>query len=301
MPWLSFKEMLAAARSRAPRTIAVASAADADVLEAIKGAVEMAIAKAILVGPSDSIRAVADSVGLDVTHIEIVDAADAREAAHTAARLAAAGRAQVLMKGAVSSADFLGALLAPEFGLRRAPLLSHLACFEVPALGRLVFVTDGGMVLYPDLAQKVKILENAIDCLHALGWEQPKVAVLAAVETVNPKMPPTLDAAELVRMAESGQFSGALVAGPLALDGAVSPEACRHKGITGPVAGQADLLLVPTIEAGNLLGKAFLYGGGATMAGLVLGAAVPAVLVSRAETAAGKLASIGMALLATPA
>lgn len=301
MPWLSFKEMLAAARSRAPRTIAVASAADADVLEAIKSAVEMAIAKAILVGPSDSIRAVADSVGLDVTHSEIVDAADAREAAHTAARLAAAGRAQVLMKGAVSSADFLGALLAPELGLRRAPLLSHLACFEVPALGRLVFVTDGGMVLYPDLAQKVKILENAIDCLHALGWEQPKVAVLAAVETVNPKMPPTLDAAELVRMAESGQFSGALVAGPLALDGAVSPDACRHKGITGPVAGQADLLLVPTIEAGNLLGKAFLYGGGATMAGLVLGAAVPAVLVSRAETAAGKLASIGMALLATPA
>jgi len=300
MPWQSFSEMLEAARSRPQRTIAVAAAADADVLEAIKGAVEMGIARAILVGPEASVRQAAASVGLDVTKVEIVDAADAREAAQIAARLATEGRAQVLMKGMVSSADFLGALLSPEAGLRRASLLSHLACFEVPALGRLLFVTDGGMVLYPDLAQKVQILHNAIGCLHALGWEQPKVAVLAAVEIVNPKMPPTLDAAELVKLAESGQFPAAIVAGPLALDGAVSPEACRHKGITGPVAGQADLLLVPTIESGNILGKAFIYGGGAKMAGLVLGAAVPAVLTSRAETAAGKLASIGMAMLATP-
>ncbi|HEY3366449.1 MAG TPA: bifunctional enoyl-CoA hydratase/phosphate acetyltransferase [Symbiobacteriaceae bacterium] len=301
MSWQSFDEMLAVAGNQPPRTVAVAAAGDPEVLEAVKHAIELGLARAILVGPAASIVKAAAEVGLDLSTVEVVEAPDAKAAALQAACLCGSGRAQVLMKGMVSSGDFLGAILHPDARLKRAPLLSHLAIFEVPALQRLLFVTDGGMVLYPDLEQKVKILENALDCMHALGWDKPKVAVVAAVEVVNLKMPPTVDAAVITQMAERGQIKGALVDGPLALDGAISPEACKHKGIGGPVAGHADLLLVPNIEAGNLVGKALIYGGGATMAGLVLGAAVPVVLTSRADTAHGKLVSLAMALLATGA
>ncbi|HYF92357.1 MAG TPA: bifunctional enoyl-CoA hydratase/phosphate acetyltransferase [Symbiobacteriaceae bacterium] len=301
MPWLSFDAMLDAARSQPPRTVAVAAAGDPDVLEAIKNAVTMGLCKAILVGPVISVTKAAAEVGLDLATVEVVDAPNPKAAALQAACLCGTGKAQVLMKGMVSSADFLGAVLHPEAGLKKSSLLSHLACFEVPALGRLLFLTDGGMVPYPDLEQKVKILENALDCMHTLGWEKPKVAVVAAVETVNLKMQPTVDAALLAKMAERGQIKGAVIDGPLAFDGAISPESCKHKGIGGPVAGQADLILTPTIEAGNLLGKSLVYCGGATMAGLVLGAAVPAVLVSRSDTPRAKLVSLALAMLATPA
>lgn len=301
MSWQNFDAMLAAARNQAPRTVAVAAAGDTDVLEAVRDALALGLCKAILVGPLATIQKAAAEVGLDLSTVELVDAPDAKAAALQAAYLCGTGKAQVLMKGMVSSADFLGAVLHPDSRLKKSPLLSHLACFEVPALKRLLFVTDGGMVPYPDLEQKVKILENAIDSLHAMGWEKPKVAVVAAVETVNPKMPPTVDAALICKMAERGQIKGAVIDGPLAFDGAVSPEACKHKGIGGPVAGQADMVLVPTIECGNLVGKALIYGGGATMAGIVVGAAVPVVLTSRAETARGKLSSLAMAMMATPA
>lgn len=301
MSWSNFAAMLEMVRSQAPRTVAVAAAGDPDVLEAVKHAVSLGLCKAILVGPRASVAKAAAEVGLDLATVELVDAPNPKAAALQAACLCGAGKAQVLMKGMVASSDFLGAVLHPEAQLKKSALLSHLACFEVPALGRLLFMTDGGMVPYPDLDQKVKILDNAVDCMHALGWEQPKVAVVAAVETVNPKMPPTVDAALIAKMAERGQIKGAIVDGPLAFDGAVSPESCKHKGIGGPVAGQADLILVPTIEVGNVLGKSLVYGGGATMAGLVLGAAVPAVLVSRSDTPRAKLVSLAMAMLATSA
>jgi phosphate butyryltransferase len=297
MSWRNFDAMIAAARDRAPRTLAVAGAADPDVLAAVREAVTLGMARAILVGPEAAVAESARVAGLDLSTVELVDAADAKDAALKAAVLCGNGTAQALMKGMVSSGDFLGAVLSSEAKLRRSAVLSHLACLEVPALGRLLFVTDGGMCLYPDLETKVKILENAVGCLHALGWEQPKVAAVAAVETVNPKMQPTVDAALITKMAERGQIKGCLVDGPLALDGALSPEACRHKGLGGPVAGQADLLLVPDIEAGNLVAKAMVYAGGATFAGLVLGAAVPVVLTSRADTPRSKLVSIAMALL----
>nr|WP_209466858.1 bifunctional enoyl-CoA hydratase/phosphate acetyltransferase [Symbiobacterium terraclitae] len=292
--------MLADAVRQPTRTVAVASAADQDVLIAVRDALALGLCRAILVGPGAEIAAAADAVGLDLSAVEVVEAADPKAAALEAARLCDAGRAQVLMKGQVSSGDFLKALLSPDLKLKRAPLLSHLACLEVPSLGRLLFVTDGGMVPYPDLDQKVKILNNALEALHRLGWSLPKVAVVGAVETVNPQMPPTVDAALIAKMAERGQIRGALVDGPLAFDGAVSPESCRHKGIGGPVAGEADLILVPTIEVGNVLAKSLIYCAGATMAGVVLGAAVPVVLVSRSDTPRAKLASLAMAMLSAP-
>jgi phosphate butyryltransferase len=292
--------MLADAVRQPTRTVAVASAADQDVLIAVRDALALGLCRAILVGPGAEIAAAADAVGLDLSAVEVVEAPDPKAAALEAARLCDAGRAQVLMKGQVSSGDFLKALLSPDLKLKRAPLLSHLACLEVPSLGRLLFVTDGGMVPYPDLDQKVKILNNALEALHRLGWSLPKVAVVGAVETVNPQMPPTVDAALIAKMAERGQIRGALVDGPLAFDGAVSPESCRHKGIGGPVAGEADLILVPTIEVGNVLAKSLIYCAGATMAGVVLGAAVPVVLVSRSDTPRAKLASLAMAMLSAP-
>ncbi|HWI61942.1 MAG TPA: bifunctional enoyl-CoA hydratase/phosphate acetyltransferase [Symbiobacteriaceae bacterium] len=301
MSWLNFDAMLAEARNQTPRTVAVAAAGDPDVLEAVKNALELGLCKAILVGPLASIQRAASEAGLDLSQVELVDAPNPKAAAMQAAYLCGTGRAQVLMKGMVSSGEFLGAVLHPDSQLKKSSLLSHLAAFEVTRLGRLLFVTDGGMVPYPDLDQKVKILENAVDCLHNLGWEKPKVAVIAAVETVNPKMQPTVDAALIAKMAERGQIKGAIVDGPLAFDGAVSPESCKHKGIGGPVAGQADLILVPTIEVGNVLGKSLVYGAGAVMAGVVLGAAVPVVLTSRSDTPRGKLVSLAMAMLATPA
>lgn len=300
MPWADFDAMLADAVRQPTRTVAVASAADQDVLIAVRDALALGLCRAILVGPGAEIAAAADAVGLDLSAVEVVEAADPKAAALEAARLCDAGRAQVLMKGQVSSGDFLKALLCPDLKLKRAPLLSHLACLEVPSLGRLLFVTDGGMVPYPDLDQKVKILNNALEALHRLGWSLPKVAVVGAVETVNPQMPPTVDAALIAKMAERGQIRGALVDGPLAFDGAVSPESCRHKGIGGPVAGEADLILVPTIEVGNVLAKSLIYCAGATMAGGVLGAAVPVVLVSRSDTPRAKLASLAMAMLSAP-
>jgi len=300
VPWTDFDAMLAEAQRRPTRTVAVASAADRDVVLAVREALALGLCRAILVGPGAEISAVAEQVGLNLSGVDVVDAPTPQAAALEAARLCDAGRAQVLMKGQVPSGDFLRALLSPDLNLRRAPLLSHLACLEVPSLGRLLFVTDGGMVPYPDLDQKVKILSNALEALHTLGWTLPRVAVIGAVETVNPQMPPTVDAALIAKMAERGQIKGALVDGPLAFDGAVSPESCRHKGIGGPVAGEADLILVPTIEVGNVLAKSLIYCAGATMAGVVLGAAVPVVLVSRSDTPRAKLASLAMAVLSAP-
>lgn len=297
MPWADFDAMLAEAQRRPALTVAVASAADTDVLIAVRDALALGLCRAILVGPSAETAAAAEQVGLDLSSVEVVDAPSPKAAALEAACLCDAGRAQVLMKGNVATADFLKAVLSPELKLKRAPLLSHLACLEVPSLGRLLFVTDGGMVPYPDLDQKIKILNNALDALHTLGWALPRVAVIGAVETVNPQMPPTVDAAVIAKMAERGQITGAVVDGPLAFDGAVSPESCRHKGICGPVAGEADLILVPTIEVGNVLAKSLTYCAGATMAGVVLGAAVPVVLVSRSDTPRAKLASLAMAML----
>lgn len=298
MSFTRFDQMFEAAKGRGPVTIAVAAAADRDVLQAIQLAEAEGIARSILVGDAAEVSKIAESLSFDLGRAEVRHVADPAQAALEAARAVRTGEAQVLMKGMVSSGAFLKAVLNPEAGLRKGKLLSHLAVFDVPGFERLVFVTDGGMNLYPDVGGKMEILKNAVSGMQALGFKEVKVAVLAAIETVNTDMPPTIDAAAIAQAAERGQLGkGVIVDGPLALDNAINEEAAIHKGIKSPVAGKADLLLVPDIEAGNILGKSLVYFARGTMAGLILGAAAPVVLVSRADPPRAKLVSIAMASL----
>ncbi|MCR3922535.1 MAG: phosphate acyltransferase [Firmicutes bacterium] len=233
--------------------------------------------------------------------IEIIDIKDPVEATRRAVLETSGGNADILMKGMVNSADFLRAVLDPEGGLRTDRILSHLAVFEIPGYYRLIYVTDGGLNVSPDLQQKKAILENSLQFLHAMGFDNPRVAVLTANEKVNPKIVSTVDAQELKWMAKRGELPRALVDGPMALDVAINIESAQHKGLTSPVAGSAYLLLVPNIEAGNLLGKAIVYFASGKMAGLVLGAAKPIILTSRNEPSYGKMASIAMAAYAVVA
>jgi phosphate butyryltransferase len=197
----------------------------------------------------------------------------------------------------VATSTFLKAVLDKEAGLRTGRLLSHVAIMEMPGYHKIFFLTDGGMCVKPDLSAKIDIINNAVDVAHKLGIEMPKVAVLAAVEVINPEMPETADAAELSKMAERGQIKGCLVDGPLALDLAVSEEAARHKKVKSPVAGDADILVVPEIAAGNILAKGFIYMGNARAAGLIAGAAKPVVMLSRADSKEQKLNSIALGVV----
>jgi phosphate butyryltransferase len=293
----TFEDVLEKVKGREPLTISVAVAQDKDVLEAIKLAEDAGLAKAILVGNKAEIVPMLEEINLAID-IPIVDEPDINQAALKAVSLVKRGEAQVLMKGMINSSDFLRAVLNGEEGLRTGRLLSHLAAFEVPGQEKLVFHSDGGMNIAPNLAQKKDILTNAILALNAMGIKKPYVAVLTANEKVNPKMPATIDAQELVIMWEQGAFPSSVVEGPIALDVAVSPEAAQHKGIESKISGKVDLFLMPNIETGNACGKTLLYYANAKMAGLVLGATNPIVLTSRAETAIGKLNSIALACLA---
>lgn len=203
----------------------------------------------------------------------------------------------MVMKGHLNTADMLRAVLDREHGLRTGRVLSHVAVVELPGLGRLLFTTDGGINIHPDLERKVNIVENAVDAVRALGLRQPKVALLAVVETVNKEMPATTDAAAIAEMARAGRFPGAAIDGPISLDLALSSEAAAIKGYTSPVAGKADILVAPYIEVGNIMTKAMIYGAGAESAGVVLGAAAPVVLLSRADSVATKLNSIALGAL----
>nr|PZN41196.1 MAG: phosphate butyryltransferase [Bacillota bacterium] len=293
----SFAEILAAARARGPKRVAVAAAADHAVLEAIALADREGLCQAVLFGDSEEIRRLAPAVGLDLSRHEVVHVTDKAEAAAQAVARVRAGGAEVLMKGMLDTATLLRAVLNRETGLRTGRRLTHTFVLEVPALGRLLLISDAAFNVAPDLAGKAAILSNAVSLAHALGIEEPKVAVLAAVEVVNPDMPATTDAAALKEMGARGEFGRCLVDGPLAMDLAVSPEAARHKGVGGPVAGHADILIVPDIEAGNILYKGLVYLAGAKVGGVVLGAAAPVVLVSRADSPESKLNAIALSLL----
>lgn len=296
--FLTFNDVLEKVKGRQEAlTISVAVAQDNDVLGAIKLAQEAGLAKAILVGNKAEIVPMLEEIGLSAD-IPIIDEPDISLAALKAVSLVKRGEAQVLMKGMVNSSDFLKAVLNGDEGLRTGRLLSHLAVFEVPGQKKLVFHTDGGMNIAPNLAQKKDILVNALLALNAMGIEKPHVAILTANEKVNPKMPATVDAKELVEMWEKGEFPPSVIEGPIALDVAVSSQAAEHKGITSKISGKVDLFLMPNIEAGNICGKTLLYYANAKMAGLVLGATNPIVMTSRAETAIGKLNSIALACLA---
>ena len=274
--------------------VVVAAAEDGDVLEAVHTANVEGIVEATLVGDPDKISKVARDKGVDISSFEVIPATNEEEAAMKAVQAVSSGEGDLLMKGFIKTSTLLKAVLNKEWGLRSGRLLSHLFLFEVPRLGRVIGLTDGGLNTYPGLQEKVAIVSNAVSCYHALGVETPKVAALAAVEVVNPDMPCTLDAAALVQMNRRNQIKGCVIDGPLALDNALSEEAARHKGVVSEVAGHAEVLFVPDIEAGNLLGKVILFMANGAGAGVVLGAKVPVVLTSRGDTARTKALSIAL-------
>ena len=268
---------------------------------AILGAVEVrdeGLLEPLLIGPEARIRACADEAGVSIDGMRIENTEHSHAAAARAVDLAACGRVLILVKGSLHSDELLGAVVSRSGGLRTERRISHVYAMDVPAYTKPVIVTDAAINILPTLEHKRDICQNAVDLLRLLGLDRPRVAVLAAVETVNPMMPATLDAAALTVMAARGQITGALVDGPLAFDNAISPEAAATKGIVSPVAGQADILLVPDLEAGNMLAKQLIYFGGATAAGLVLGARVPIVLTSRSDPLSARIASAALAKLA---
>ncbi|WP_333594819.1 phosphate butyryltransferase [Anaerospora hongkongensis] len=294
---INFAEIMQAARQKGPKTIAVAAAQDLEVLLAVKNARDLGLAEAILVGNASRIRQIAQENQLDLTGVAIIDQADAAQACRTAVQLVSEGKAQILMKGLVDTAVILKAVLDKEIGLRTENVLSHVAVAEIAGYDRLFYITDAAMNIEPDLITKKQIIENSIQVANALGNDHPKVACICAVEKVNAKMKATVDAAALVKMNESGELSGCLVAGPLALDNAVSLEAAQHKGITNPVAGNADILVMPFIEPGNMLYKSIVFFAKGKLAGIVVGAKAPIVLTSRADSDEAKLNSIAIGVL----
>lgn len=293
----AFDEIVKSAKGKSPKTLAVAVAQDAEVLTAVNTAKDLGIADAILVGDKEEIIKAAGECGVELAKFTIVDEKDKVEACRKAVGMVSQGKAHIVMKGLVDTAIILKAILAEEAGLRTGNVLSHVAVFEVNGYDRLFIVTDAAMNIAPNLEQKKQILENAVKVAHAMGNTEPKAAILAAVEKVNPKMQATLDAAALEEMNKNGEIQGCIVGGPFALDNAISVEAAKHKGINHPVAGQADILMVPQIEAGNMLYKSMVFFAKAHNAGIIVGAKVPIVLTSRADSDIAKLNSIAIGVL----
>ncbi|MCM0758879.1 MULTISPECIES: phosphate butyryltransferase [Sporomusa] len=292
-----FEEIVKISQLKGPKTIAVAVAQDCEVLLAVNSARELGIAAAILVGNEAEIRQIAQDNHIAIDKFKIIDQKDSIEACRTAVRLVAQGEAQIVMKGLVDTAVILKAVLDKEFGLRTENVLSHVAVAGVTGYDRLFYITDAAMNIEPDVAVKKQIIQNAVQVANALGNDNPKVACICAVEKVNTKMKATLEAEALVKMNQAGELTGCLVAGPLALDNAVSPEAAKHKGITQPVAGNADILLMPFIEAGNVLYKSIVFFARGQIAGIIVGAKAPIVLTSRADSDIVKLNSIAIGVL----
>jgi phosphotransacetylase/acyl dehydratase len=262
--------------------------------DSLMGAIEAArqgLIEPVLVGPQAKIRAVADAAGVDLTPYRLVSTEHSHAAAQQAVAMAKSGEVQALMKGSLHTDELMGAVVSASSGLRTARRVSHVFVMDVPAYPRMLLVTDAAINIAPTISDKMDIVQNAIDLAHVLGVPCPKVAVLAAVETVNPEMQATIDAAMLCKMRDRGQITGGLVDGPLAFDNAVSVEAAHTKHIVSEVAGQADILMVPNLEAGNMVAKQLQYLAGADSAGIVLGARVPIVLTSRADSVRSRLAS----------
>ncbi|SHJ17474.1 bifunctional enoyl-CoA hydratase/phosphate acetyltransferase [Desulfosporosinus lacus] len=297
MRFSGFDALSDRAKSLGKAKVAVAAAADKEVMEAIKLAVREELITPVLIGDVEQIKRLAVEIKFSLESVELIDEPNALEAANRAVDIIVDGKAHFLMKGLINSSDFLRAVLRSERGLRTGRLLSHLAAFQVPGFSRLLFVTDGGMNIAPNLAQKKEILENSLLYLQGIGMDLVNVILLAANEIVDSKMPATMDAQALAEMSRAGEFPGAVVEGPLALDGAVSAVALKHKGISSQINGEVDLFLTPTIEVGNVLGKSMVYFAGATMAGIILGAQVPIVLTSRSDTPRSKFMALTMAAL----
>ncbi|MFT3761334.1 MAG: bifunctional enoyl-CoA hydratase/phosphate acetyltransferase [Pseudoxanthomonas sp.] len=277
--------------------VAVVHPCDATSLSAAIEARDEGLIAPVLVAPREKLEVVAAQAGVDLSGIEVVDVPHSHAAAEHAAALAAKGEVEALMKGSLHTDELMGAVVPSAAGLRTKRRISHCFVLQTPHYPRPFIVTDAAINLAPDLEQKADIVRNAIELAQVIGVAEPKVAILAAVETVNPAMPATLDAAALCKMADRGQIAGGVLDGPLAFDNAVSPEAARVKGIVSDVAGRADVLVVPDLESGNMLVKQLIYLGDAASAGIVLGAKVPVILTSRADSRESRIASCAIALM----
>ena len=292
-----YEALLERCRSLAPVPTAVAHPCDEMALAGAMEAAGKGLIRPILVGPAARIREVADANGIHLGQTRIVDAPHSHAAAAKAVELVRQGDAELLMKGSLHSDEILAAVVARDTGLRTGRRVSHVFIMDVPTYHKVLIVTDAAINIAPTLEDKVDICQNAIDLAISLGVKQPKIAILAAVETVNSKMQATLDAAALCKMADRGQIRGGLLDGPLAFDNAISKEAARIKGIESQVAGDPDILLVPDLEAGNMLAKQLSFLANADSAGLVLGARVPIILTSRADSVRSRIGSCAVAML----
>ena len=291
----SFEELISKANQKTLKKVSVSNAQDEPVLQAVKAAKEQNIATAILVGDEAKIREIAASIDMDLTDFEIINEPDTEAAALKAVELVHNGKADILLKGLLETKTFLKSVLNKEVGLRTGKMLSHVCVFEIEGINRLLFFTDVAFNTYPTLADKVNIINNAVEVAHACGIECPKVAPLCAVETVNPKMQPTVDADNLTKMYEGGDFKGCQIYGPLSMDLAIDPEAAVHKGVTNPVAGHADILLFPNIDAGNITYKILVRTAKVKIGNVLVGTSAPVVLTSRSDDFQTKLNSIALA------
>lgn len=295
----SFNDVIKYAKERGPKIISVACSQDKEVLIAVDMAKKEGIANAILVGDIEKTKEIAKelNIDLDLDGYELIDEKDLAQASLKAVSLVSEGKADMVMKGLVDTSIILKAVLNKEVGLRTGNILSHVAVFDVKGYDRLFFITDAAMNLSPDLQGKKQIIENACVVAHALDIENPKVAAICAKEKVNPKMQDTVDAKDLEEMCANGDIKGCIVGGPFALDNAVSEEAAKHKGMSHPIAGKADILLAPDIEAGNILYKSLVFFSETKNAGVIVGAKAPIILTSRADSEETKLNSIALGVL----
>jgi len=291
-----YERLIKAAQALPAVSIAVAHPCDEVSLESAVEAARLGIVKPILVGPLARIRDTAQRAKLDISTIEMVDAAHSHESAAKAVEIVRSGKAEALMKGSLHTDELMGAVVSRDHGIRTARRISHCFIMDVPGHPDALIITDAAVNIAPDLEAKVDIVQNAIDLAKAMGSAEVRVAILSAMETINPRVPSTIEAAALCKMADRGQITGALLDGPLALDNAISPEAAKVKGIVSNVAGRANVLLVPDLEAGNMLAKSLSFLAGADAAGIVLGAKVPIVLTSRADSLLTRLASCAVAV-----
>jgi phosphate acetyltransferase len=292
-----YDRLIAAAQQKGALSVAVAHPCDETSLRGAVEAAEAGLIKPILVGPRGKIESVAKACSLALDGIDIVDVPHSHAAAAKAVELIRAGKAELLMKGNLHTDELLAEVVKRDTGLRTGRRISHVFVMDVPSHPQTLFITDAAVNIAPDLVGKRDIIQNAIDLFSGLGLGTPKVAILSAVETVNPNIPSTIEAAALCKMAERGQITGAELDGPLAFDNAISPEAARIKGITSTVAGQAQILVVPDLEAGNMLAKNLTFLSHADAAGIVLGARVPIILTSRADHVRTRMASCAVAVL----
>lgn len=291
-----FATMVQAARQKGPKRVAVAAAHDPEVLRSLEEARREGIATTgYLVGNAPLIEEIAEREGLSLEGFEIIHEPETIKAARQVVLLAREGHADIVVKGQLKTAELLSTALNREIGLRARKLMTHVGIFEIPGMDRLIYISDSGVVPYPDVYQKLEIIRNAVEIAHRFGLEEPKVAILAATEAVHPKIPASIDALALAKMAEQGWVEGAIVDGPMALDTAISPHSAQIKGVKSPVAGQADILIVPNVEAGNIMAKGIQYFAHARMAGHVVGARVPIIINSRADNAETRFLSLAMA------